>query len=141
MTAELITVTYTNILYGDKLSVVEAESGTIRVTVEGHALFSAGDSENNIEKLLDSKKGNNIVCAAVSFSALTLLRSITIIAEIKPESTIEDGLLDFTIEYSSLSEGKKQVVRVLLESFLIGMLDLNKKYQDMITIRTVTENR
>lgn len=137
MTAELITVTYTNISYDDELRFAETEAGTIGVTIKGHALFRTGDSKNNHDAAGDSKKGNNIVCAAVSFAALTLLRSITIIAEIKPESTIEDGLLNFTIDVRSLSEGKKQVIRVLLESFMIGMLDLNKKYRDIITIRMV----
>jgi uncharacterized protein YsxB (DUF464 family) len=140
LTAELITVTYNNILYGDELSIVEAESGIIKVTVEGHALFSTDNSLRNNDKPVNSKKGNNIVCAAVSFSALTLLRSITIMAEIKPEYRIEDGLLDLTVTFNSLNAEKKNIIRVLLESFMIGMLDLNKKYPDLITIHTVTEN-
>lgn len=136
MTAELITVTFFNILYDDELSFAETESGAVRVTVEGHALFSEHGSGNKNEKLVNSKKGNNIVCAAVSFSALTLLRSIAIIAEIKPEYRIEDGLLDVTVTVNSLNAEKKTIIRVLLESFMIGMLDLNKKYPDVITIRT-----
>jgi uncharacterized protein YsxB (DUF464 family) len=141
LTAELITVTYTNILYDDELRFIETDVGTVRVTVEGHALFSAGDSRNHNDSFLNLKKGNNIVCSAVSFTALTLLRSITVIAEIKPDYTIKDGLLDFTIGVSSLSTEKKRIIQVLLESFIIGMLDLNKKYPDLITIRTVAENR
>jgi len=141
LTAELITVTYTNILYDDELRFTETEAGTIRVTVEGHALFRTGDPGNSNDTFVNLKKGSTIACAAVSFSALTLLRSITIIAEIKPDYAIKDGLLDFTIDVGSLSDGKKNIIRVLLESFMIGMLDLNKKYQGMITIRTVAENR
>ena len=137
MTAELITVTFTNIVYNDALRLVETGAGTIGVTVRGHALFRAGDSDMDFDAAFCSKKGNNIVCAAVSFAALTLLRSITIMAGIKPEYAIDDGLLDFTIDVRSLSEEKKQIIRVLLESYMIGMLDLNNRYRDMITIHTV----
>ena len=134
-------MTYNNILYDDELSFTETESGTIRVTVEGHALFTVDDSGNSNDKLVYSKKGSNIVCAAVSFSALTLLRSITMMAEIKPEYAIKDGLLDFTVDIKSLNTKKTTIIRVLLESFIIGMLDLNKKYPNLITIRTVAEDR
>ncbi len=137
MTAELITVTYTHIWYDDDLRFSETGDGTIGVTVKGHALFGAGGPGKDFDAAHASKKGSNIVCAAVSFAALTLLRSITIIAEIEPECTIEDGLLDFTIDVRSLNEDKRQIIRVLLESFMIGMLDLKKKYRDTITIHTV----
>jgi uncharacterized protein YsxB (DUF464 family) len=134
----LITVLYNNILYDDELLLVETGSGVIGVTVEGHALFSGGDGKGM--DCISSPKGGNIVCAAVSFSALTLLKSVTMIAGIRPEYSVKEGLLDLRINVKELSAEKKNILRVLLESFMIGILDLKKAYPDLFAIKTIAEN-
>jgi uncharacterized protein YsxB (DUF464 family) len=131
----LIHVTFNNIFYENELLLKESKSGIIQVTVEGHALFN-----DRLEPKPEEKKGQNIICAAVSFSALTLLKSITMIAEIMPDYTLHDGLMDIKIDVRELDERKKAVLRVLLESFIIGMLDMNSKYPGYINMRTVAES-
>lgn len=101
----------------------------------------ADGSKSGTAKKEGANKGYNLICAAVSFSALTLLRSITIIAGINPDYTINEGLMEFRFHVDTLSAEQKMITRVLLESFLIGMLDMQKKYPDEIAIETIAENK
>jgi uncharacterized protein YsxB (DUF464 family) len=135
----LITVTYHNVQYDDELRCDITGSGIIRVKIDGHALFSAEGAKGKTGKKEGSSKGYNLICAAVSFSALTLLRSITIIAGMNPDYTINEGLMEIRMHVDSMSAEQKTITRVLLESFLIGMLDMQKKYPDEIAIQTVAE--
>lgn len=109
--------------------------------IDGHALFSAEGAKSKTGKKEGSPKGYNLICAAVSFSALTLLRSITIIAGINPDYTINEGLMEIRMHVDTMGADQKTITRVLLESFLIGMLDMQKKYPDEIAIHTVAENQ
>jgi len=136
----LITVTYHNIQYDNELRCDVDGSGIIRVTVEGHALFSAEGAKSPAARK-EGSKGYNLICAAVSFSALTLLRSITIIAGTNPDYTIKEGIMSIRMHFDALGAEQKTITRVLLESFLIGMLDMQKKYPDEIAIQTVAENK
>lgn len=132
----MITVTYHNIAYDDELRCDVTGSGIIKVRIEGHALFTAGSGKKE-----GAQKGYNLICAAVSFSALNLLRSITIIAVINPDYTIKEGLMEIRMHVDTISAEQMIITRVLLESFLIGMLDMQKKYPDEIAIETIAENK
>jgi uncharacterized protein YsxB (DUF464 family) len=137
----LITVTYHNIQYDDELRCDVTGSGIIKVRIEGHALFSTEGIKSNAGRKEGAPKGYNLICAAVSFSALTLLRSITIVAGINPDYAIKDGLMEIRMHVDTISAEQKTIARVLLESFLIGMLDMQKKYPDEIAIQTIAENK
>ena len=132
----MITVTYHNIAYDDELRCDVNSSGVIKVKIEGHALFTADGG-----KQAGATKGYNLICAAVSFSAMTLLRSITMIAGINPDYTIKDGLMEIRTRVDTIGAEQKNIVKVLLESFLIGMLDMQKKYPDEMFIETAAENK
>ncbi len=136
----MITVTYHNILYDEELRCDVNGSGAIKVTVEGHALFTAEGLKNKTGKKGGTAQGHGLICAAVSFSALTLLRSITIIAGINPDYTINEGLMAIRMHVDAVSVEQQAIIKVLLESFLIGMLDMQKKYPDEFVIHTVAEN-
>ncbi|MBP7735923.1 MAG: ribosomal-processing cysteine protease Prp [Spirochaetes bacterium] len=137
----MITVTYHNIQYDDELRCDLNGSGIIKVRIEGHALFSPEGTRSQPHRKAGAAKGYNLICAAISFSALTLLRSITIIAGINPDYTINEGLMEFWFHGSALNAEQKTIIRVLLESFLIGMLDMRKKYPDEIAIQTVAQTQ
>ena len=126
----MITVTLSNIAYDDDLHFIDA-GGRITIRVEGHAIRSdalkAGMEFN-------ARKGENIICAAVSHAALNLIRSLDIIGELRPGCSIEDGLIEMKIDLKDLGREKTHTARILIESFLIGMLDLEKKYKDFISI-------
>ncbi len=137
----MITVTYHNIQYDDELRCDVNGSGIIKVKIDGHALFSAEGTKSKTAKKKGFTKGYNLICAAVSFSALTLLRSITILSGTNPDYTINEGLMEIRMHVDTLNDEQKTITRVLLESFLIGMLDMQKKYPDEIAIQTVAENQ
>lgn len=137
----MITVTYHNIQYDDDLRCDINGSGIIKVRIEGHAIFSPEGTKSRPGRKAAAVKGYNLICAAVSFSALTLLRSITIIAGINPDYAINEGLMEIRFHGSALNDEQKTIIRVLLESFLIGMLDMQKKYPDEITIQTVAQTQ
>ena len=135
----MITVTYHNIAYDNELRCNVDSSGIIKIRLEGHALFSAEGAEGKAKK--GAAKGYNLICAALSFSALTLLRSITIMGGINPDYNINEGLMEIRMHVEALSDEQNYILRVLLESFLIGMLDMQKKYPDEIVIKTAAANQ
>ena len=128
----MITVTVSNITYNKELKFTDADD-ELSVTVKGHALFE--EISKNLEYSV--KKGENIICAAVSFAALTLLKSIKIIGDIEFNYTIANGLLQFTLKLSELDSERKNVLKILLEAFLIGLFDIRQKYQDVISINFI----
>lgn len=126
----MITVILHNIVYDERLSIEGTAGGDIAVTVSGHAITGAAGP----------MKGENLVCAAVSTLAQNLLRSITIIADIRPEYRVGDGFMELRIRTGDLDGEKRKTVSALLESFLIGMLDVKRQNPDFISIRTEIEN-
>jgi uncharacterized protein YsxB (DUF464 family) len=129
----LITVTLSNIIYTEELEFVQRGDGIVSLTVQGHALF--GDIVEN--KARGLKKGESIVCAAVSYAALTLLKSIKIIGDMEPRYTLESGLLRLAINWRELDPKRKNVLKILLESFIIGMLEIREKYRGIIDIHFI----
>jgi uncharacterized protein YsxB (DUF464 family) len=125
----LIIITISNITYGEKLDFTDA-GGVLSVAVKGHAVFD--DIAEN--RGLNTKKGENIICAAVSYAALTLIKSIRIIGGILFDYTIKNGFLQFSINLSELDQDKKNVLKILLESFIIGLLDVKQKYGEFIEL-------
>jgi uncharacterized protein YsxB (DUF464 family) len=126
----LIIVTISNITYDEELEFIDAD-GVLSVTVKGHALFD--DIAEN--QGFNTKKGENIICAAVSYAALTLVKSVRIIGGILFEYAIRNGLLQFSIKLPELDQDKKNVLKILLESFIIGLLDLKQKYGEFIELQ------
>jgi len=125
----LIIITISNITYGEKLDFTDA-GGVLSVAVKGHALFD--DIAEN--QGLNTKKGENIICAAVSYASLTLIKSVGIIGGILFDYTIKNGFLQFSINLSELDQDKKNVLKILLESFIIGLLDVKQKYGEFIEL-------
>ncbi len=130
----MIYVSLSNIAYDDDLHFINNDE-TINIRVEGHALKADAEKAG---KEFNARRGENIICAAVSHSALNLIRSLNIIGGLRPACTVEDGLIEMTLDLKDLGSENMRTVRVLIESFVIGMRDLEKKYKDFITIQTVT---
>jgi uncharacterized protein YsxB (DUF464 family) len=126
----LIRVTISNILYDDELEFSDPVKGHVTVSVEGHAVSGcAGGKRGN-----DLVKGEHIVCAAVSFAASNLLRSLKIVGSIEPEYSMGDGIMRLEVALQGLDQEKKNVLKVLLESFIIGILDLGEQHKDIIAL-------
>lgn len=135
----MITVTLTNVEYAEGITFADSEDGLIAVTVKGHAI--PGDSNSDVSPVLTPglKKGENLICAAVSFAALNLLRSTAIMAGIRPVYETENGFMSMSLSLRGLDEGQINTLAVLLESFLIGMLDLQKENPGFIEIQKVLD--
>lgn len=112
----------------------DTDDRVMSVTIEGHAIQGAIFTEEFYEKKVQGAKGENALCAAVSFSGLNLVRSLTIIAGVTPVYSVENGYMNISLATGSLDESVTSIVSVLLESFIIGMLDLERKYSDYITV-------
>lgn len=84
------------------------------LTVSGHAEYAA--------------KGNDIVCAAVSTLAQTLIQSIEELTETEIEYVIQSGWID--IKHGILSERAS----VLIESFFIGVSMVSGEFPDCVQI-------
>jgi uncharacterized protein YsxB (DUF464 family) len=126
----LIRVTFSNILYDNELEFAEPVKGNVTVSVEGHAVHDCSDPGHGY----DSSRGENIICAAVSFAASNLFRSLKIVGNIEPEYSMDEGMIRLTVALPGLDPERKRVLKVLLESFIIGMLDLKEQYKDIIAL-------
>ncbi len=135
----MITVTLTNVEYTEGIAFSDSEKGLIGVTVEGHAIPGAADKQGLPDEVPGLRKGENLVCAAVSFGSLNLLRSIAIMTGIRPVYVSEDGFMSISLSLLGLDERQVSTLAVLLESFIIGMLDLQKENPGFIEIQNVFE--
>lgn len=93
---------------------IEASVRKDRITVAGHAEYAPS--------------GKDIVCAAVTALAHTLIKSIEDLAEDKITYSISPGKVD--IEYGNLSEKS----RTLVDSFFIGICMVADEYPDYVQI-------
>jgi len=88
------------------------------ITVSGHA---------------GGLKGGDIVCSAVSALAQTLVLSIERLLDIKQNAVIENGFLSSAFQ-PRLNSGEGEKLKLLIESFLIGVLEVQKEYPERIKI-------
>lgn len=101
------------------IRIVRDKEGFIRkFTVEGHAGFD--------------KRGSDIVCAAVSAVAYTAIGALDDLADIKNYSE-KSGFMNCSIP-TDISEDKKQVVKIILETMLIGFKQIRDAYKKYVSV-------
>ena len=88
-------------------------------TVEGHAGYA--------------QSGKDIVCAYASGVVYTALGGLDELAEVKNFSE-KDGFIRCTIP-KDIAYERKAVIRVILETMVIGLRQLENQYGEHITIR------
>ena len=93
---------------------ITSEKSYNGLTIDGHANFA--------------EQGKDIVCAAVSVLAQTLIASIEELTDDDVRSVIEQGHIE--LNYRNLSEKS----RVLIDSFLIGFRMLESEYPEFVTL-------
>jgi uncharacterized protein YsxB (DUF464 family) len=130
----LITVTVHNVSYDEELRLPETDGSIVTIAIEGHAVLGGLFGETGEAGAIATGKGENIICAAVSFAGLNLIRSLTIIAGVKPDYTIENGSMRMSLDTGGLDVKRLTIVKILVEAFLVGMLDIERKYKSFITI-------
>lgn len=101
------------------IRIVRDKEGFIwEFTVEGHAGFD--------------KRGSDIVCAAVSAVAYTTIGALDDLTDIKNYSE-KSGLMSCRIP-TDISEDKKQVVKIILETMLIGFKQIRDAYKKYVSV-------
>ncbi len=115
----MVRVSFKNVVFSAEKPEFSAE--TIIVTVEGHSLFDV--------------KGRDIVCAAVSALAQTLVLSLSRAVSIKQDVKQEQGFLRSAIEVRGLNEDQVLQLRTLVQAFYIGISEIDKNYPDTIRIK------
>ena len=78
-------------------------------------------------------KGKDIVCAAGSALSQTLVLSINRLLKIEQSVKIENGLLTSTIKPLAEPEEDNKL-KLLIESFLIGILEIQREYPERVKI-------
>jgi uncharacterized protein len=114
----LITVTFKNVILNNEVNL--DNSASLYIEISGHAGFS--------------KKGNDIVCSAVSILSETFILTVARILKIKQKTEKKDGFLSSLILLEKVSTEDKVKLKLLIESLLVGLLEINKEFPDKVKI-------
>ena len=95
-----------------------------RFTVNGHAGFA--------------ESGSDIVCAAVTTTAMTAVNGLTDVAGIAMEPQVASGHIDCVLP-AVLTQQERHDADVLLDSMMLTFDNLADLYADYICIKTKTE--
>jgi uncharacterized protein YsxB (DUF464 family) len=113
-------VTFSNIDFREGVCLREDGDSPISLEVEGHSM--AG------------KKGEDIICSAVSALSQTAVKGLAKLAEIDQELVIRDGYLRSEFQTDSLNEKNRDRVKVILDILCIGILEIIKSYPGTVEI-------
>ncbi len=117
----MIEISLKNVLLDKGIVLPDPASGKIVFSVSGHA--GGG------------KKGEDVICSAVSALAQTLVLSAGRLAGIGGPVQHESGNLRMEIDAGRLTAEQRMVLKVLLDSFLIGAGEI------MRAVSVIGENR
>jgi uncharacterized protein len=112
-------VTFGNIDFNEGVCLRENDS-PVSIEVEGHSL--------------SGKKGEDIVCSAVSALSQTVVIGLARLTEIDQSLIIRDGYLRSEFETGSLNERNRDRAKVILEMLCIGVLEIIKSYPGTVEI-------
>jgi len=119
----LITVIFKNIVKND---IIDLDRNTIiSLEVFGHSGLN--------------KKGSDILCSAVSVLSQTFILTVARILKIEQQLKQEDGYLSSHIDLTGLSSENRVKLKLLFESLLIGLFEIDKEYPDKIKIEFVND--
>jgi len=117
----LITIVLKNIVFDD---VVDLKS-KIYLEISGHSGLN--------------KKGSDILCSAVSALTQTFILTVARLLKIEQKISRSDGFLSSLITLDKISADKKSKLKLLIESLLIGLLEIKGEYPDKIKIEFVND--
>ncbi|NLV66677.1 MAG: ribosomal-processing cysteine protease Prp [Spirochaetes bacterium] len=113
----LIVIRLGNISFKDGLHL--PDKSPVKIIISGH---SGNDS-----------RGRDIVCAAVSALSQTLVLSINRLVKVEQSVKVQDGILSSTLQPAP-EQAEENKLKLLIESFLIGILEIQREYPDRIKI-------
>ena len=119
----MIETGFCNLTFGD--GVCLPDEGSITVDIKGHSGCGV--------------KGTDIVCAAASVLAHTLVvsvhRSTGLVAEFKDA----EGFLSVTFDCPGRNDTRRETLRSMLEFFFTGMAELAKQYPEKVRLYNKNE--
>lgn len=120
----MVTARFYNIAFQDGLKVKNGIE-CIAVEISGHSGYG--------------QNGFDIVCAGISALTQTLILSITRLIKIKQNVIRKDGLLKTEIILKETDTEQNSKLILILETLLIGLLEINKEYPGSVKIEFVTD--
>lgn len=119
----MITVIFKNFIFND---VIDLDySSTLYLEISGHSDLN--------------KKGNDILCSAVSVLTQTFILTVKRVLKIKQQVNRDEGFLSSLIDLKEVSAEDKIRLKLLIESLLIGLLEINGEYPDKLKIEFVND--
>lgn len=93
-----------------------------KISVKGHANYD--------------DYGKDIVCAATTIYLINTINSLIEIVKIDDQIkyNVKEGLVDLEINYDNLDKSKLHDVRLLIKSFELAILSIEKEYPKNIVI-------
>ncbi len=116
----MIRVTFRNFDFHEGVSLRDGAGSPVSIEVEGHSLTG--------------KKGEDIICSAVSALSQTAVLSLGKLAEADQDLIIRDGYLRSEFKTGLLDEMNRERVEVILGMLCIGLLEIIKSYPGTIEI-------
>ena len=119
----MITIVVKNIVFNEKIDLIN--SNTVYLEISGHSDLN--------------KKGNDILCSAVSALSQTFILTVARILKINQQISRDDGFLSSQISLDGITAEDRSKLKLLFESLLIGLLEINSEYPDKIKIEFVND--
>ena len=120
----MVTAKFYNLTFQNGL-LVKSGANSITIEISGHS----GQGQ----------KGFDIVCAGISALTQTLIISITKLIKIKQNVIKNNGLLKTEIILKETDTEQNSKLILILETLLIGLLEINKEYPGSVEIEFVTD--
>jgi len=120
----LVTARFYNIV-SDKGIKVTSDVKSIIIEISGHSGYG--------------QAGFDIVCAGISALTQTLIISISRLLKIKQDVTKSEGFLKTEIFLEDADTEQNSKLMFILETLLIGLLEINKEYPGSVNIEFVTD--
>lgn len=115
----MIRIDFHNLSF-DKGIVIIRPDAPVFLKVEGHS--GSG------------KKGEDIVCAAVSALAQTTVLGITRIAGVEQNLAVRDGFIQSEIDVKEITPRKKEALKIILDLFCMGIFEILRGNEEFIEI-------
>lgn len=119
----MITVVFKNIVIHDAVDF--GNESNIYLEVSGHSGIN--------------KKGSDILCSAISALSQTFILTVDRVLMIKQQISREDGFISSLINLEEVTAENRSKLKLLIESLLIGFLEIGGEYPDKIKIEFVND--
>ena len=120
----MVSARFYNIVFDNKICFKE-KSKFIKFEITGHSGFGAN--------------GTDIVCSGISTLTQTVILSIAQLLKLKQNILKEKGFLKTEISIEKLDSEQELKLKFVLETLLIGLLEINREYPGSVNIEFVTD--